>query len=359
MSRRLHSSQRPPIYQPTRDNPYQTTTLSASLPLPHTYSQQNAAHYNKDNFNSICSSSYRVGGLCNKIATYDTGVSDDTCSDTNTYYENHHYGYQYTCKNEVKNSDCMFSDNSDTNQLSYYECDETLPKRFSRSNFCEQSCIKKNGHFSRDNKFSSSSFKDGRRIYPNQSSLQRTGSTAPSLPPDLTLRLPHLSDRPQSSLSSGVTSAVVDGCGGHCETFENICYYFLQVAFTMGILIGTSLSIAGAVLRKSAARNLQVLVYIGALLSMVSALLLAIQCSARYNAQKRKKSLKNAKRTTIPMDTLTTRPVILQQQPLINDNDERSSTTLHFQITAPRLQTQRSAMKDEQGIPWWRRKDLN
>lgn len=45
-------------------------------------------------------------------------------------------------------------------------------------------------------------------------------------------RLPNsnLSDRPHSSLSSGVTSAVVDGCGGKCQTFENVCYFFLQVS---------------------------------------------------------------------------------------------------------------------------------
>ncbi|KAK5640904.1 hypothetical protein RI129_009451 [Pyrocoelia pectoralis] len=340
MSRRLPSSQRPPSYQPARDNHYQTTTLTTTLPVPHTYNHQNAAQVNTENFKNLCTSSYRTGGLCNQIANYDTGVSDETCSEANTYYDHHHYGYQYTCKNEPKNSDCMFSDSD--NQLSYYECGETLPKRFSRHNFHDHSVIKKSAHFNRDNKPNS------RKIYPNQSSLQR--STA-SVPVNLPVRLPtsQLSDRPQSSLSSGVTSTIVDGCGGHCQTFENICYYFLQVAFTMGILIGTSLSIAGAVLRKSAARNLQVLVYIGALLSMVSALLLAIQCSARYNVQKRKKALKNAKRATIPLETIHTRPVVLQQQPLINERNP----TLQFEA-----QTQRPIINDQQGIPWWRRKDL-
>lgn len=37
------------------------------------------------------------------------------------------------------------------------------------------------------------------------------------------------SDRPQSSQSSSATSTVVHGCGGRCQTFENVCYYFLQV----------------------------------------------------------------------------------------------------------------------------------
>lgn len=73
----------------------------------------------------------------------------------------------------------------------------------------------------------------------------------------------------------------------------------------MGILVGVSLCIAGLVLRKSAARNLQVLVYIGVLLSMVSALLLIIQCNARNQARKRLKMIKMSKRAApIQMETL-------------------------------------------------------
>lgn len=87
----------------------------------------------------------------------------------------------------------------------------------------------------------------------------------------------------------------------------------------MGILIGASLCIAGAVLRKSAARNLQVLVYIGAMLFLVSALLLGVQCNARNSARKRKKALRNAKRAPIPLDVLHTRSVNVpvQQQALM------------------------------------------
>lgn len=98
------------------------------------------------------------------------------------------------------------------------------------------------------------------------------------------------------------------------------------MAFTMGILIGTSLSLAGALLRKSAARNLQVLVYIGALLSLVSALLLGVQRNARNNARKRKQALRNTKRAPIQLEVLTNRtvPVPHQQQPLIiGENTQR------------------------------------
>lgn len=90
--------------------------------------------------------------------------------------------------------------------------------------------------------------------------------------------------------------------------------------FTMGILIGVSLCIAGVVLRKSAARNLQVLVYIGILLSAVCALLLGIQCNARMSANKRKKAIQMAKRAPIPLENLNIRTNPLhqqQQQPLM------------------------------------------
>lgn len=82
----------------------------------------------------------------------------------------------------------------------------------------------------------------------------------------------------------------------------------------MGILIGTSLSLAGALLRKSAARNVQVLVYIGALLSIVSALLLGVQRNARNNARKRKQALRNSKGAPIQMDVLTSNVVLQRQQ---------------------------------------------
>lgn len=138
-----------------------------------------------------------------------------------------------------------------------------------------------------------------------------------------------LSDRPQSSMSSALTSAMVYGCGGKCQTFESVCYFVLQVRlfkdyllhsstcwpfstlfqllFAMGVLIGMSLCIAGLVLRKSAARNLQVLVYIGILLAAVSGVLLSIQCRAKNTARRRIKAIQTAKRGPIQMETLNIR----------------------------------------------------
>lgn len=122
----------------------------------------------------------------------------------------------------------------------------------------------------------------------------------------------------------------------------------------MGVLIGTSLCIAGAVLRKSAARNLQVLVYIGAMLSLVSALLLGVQCSARHAARKRRKALRNAKRAPIPLDTLHRPSVFVEQQ-----QSQRVLLNQQFQQQRPLQQmvVTQNPLAEEQGIPWWRRKD--
>lgn len=116
----------------------------------------------------------------------------------------------------------------------------------------------------------------------------------------------------------------------------------------MGILIGASLCIAGAVLRKSAARNLQVLVYIGAMLSLVSALLLGVQCSARHAARKRRLALRNAKRAPIPLDTLRRTPAV--HQVLVEQPPQRVYQQRQMVVT-------QNPLSEEQGIPWWRRKD--
>lgn len=131
----------------------------------------------------------------------------------------------------------------------------------------------------------------------------------------------------------------------------------------MGILIGVSLCIAGLVLRKSAARNLQVLVYIGVLLATVSGLLLGIQWNARHLAKKRKMAVRNAKRAPIPLEPLNCRGQA--QQPLMAVHDgQRYDYDLLSLVCCNECgyrvvpQVVRPAQPDQQGIPWWRRKDL-
>jgi H+/gluconate symporter-like permease len=99
--------------------------------------------------------------------------------------------------------------------------------------------------------------------------------------------------------------------------------FFAQLVFMMGILIGVSLCIAGLVLRKSAARNLQVLVYIGILLAIVSSVLLGIQWNARNVAKKRKLAVRNAKRAPIPLETLHPRNQQLQQPLMVVQDGQR------------------------------------
>lgn len=172
-------------------------------------------------------------------------------------------------------------------------------------------------------------------------------------------------------MSSALTTAMIHGCGGKCQTFESVCYFVLQLIFTMGMLIGVSLCIAGIVLRKSAARNLQVLVYIGILLAMVSALLLTVQCRAKNTAKRRIRAIQIAKRAPIQMETLNIRTNPLHTYPQQNPNGVLRESQRFKQMpqvhtnTTTRPLPQRppkivhNSLEEEPGIPWWRRKEIN
>ncbi|GLV34639.1 hypothetical protein CBL_09120 [Carabus blaptoides fortunei] len=148
-----------------------------------------------------------------------------------------------------------------------------------------------------------------------------------------------LSDRANSPGGTSVGSAIVDGCGGHCVAFENIF-------FVMGILIGVSLCIAGTVLRRTKSRDLQVLVYIGAMSAMVCTLLLIVQCRVRRSLRNRKRAVRLTRTATIPLNDI--RPV---QQPLINVRNEDRP------VIVPAAVQQRPEILNEDGVPWWRRTD--
>lgn len=120
-----------------------------------------------------------------------------------------------------------------------------------------------------------------------------TGSgTVPGIPKTHSSRPVTPASSPGGASGSGGGGAV-DGCGGHCVAFENFCYYCLQVIFIAGILTGVSLTIAGSVLRtQQRGSDLLVLVYIGCMLAMVCALLLAVQCCVRRNVKRRKRVMR-------------------------------------------------------------------
>ena len=73
----------------------------------------------------------------------------------------------------------------------------------------------------------------------------------------------------------------------------------------MGILTGIALCLVGSVLKQTGSRDLQVLVYIGALTSMVCTLLLTVQCRVRNQVRTRKKNVYNANNNgMIPLNPL-------------------------------------------------------
>ncbi|KAJ8923228.1 hypothetical protein NQ315_001783 [Exocentrus adspersus] len=374
MSRRLPSSQRrvpPPLVADTSHHPG-----VVAAPRIYTHHHNAKLEHHPQDYRQRCRSSYRNG----KIATnVDIALTDDT-TDTQSYdYYYHHQqenGFQHSPLRESRNTDVTFSDDSGSTRLPYYEFDDESNKRYSRNTFSERSSKRLKLAPDKTVRAQTVNSKDLRRVYPNQENqweqlyheIQTPCDNVPA--PSSSRRIPtRLSHRSQSTMSSGVTSAIVHGCGGKCQTFENVCYFFLQLIFTMGVLIGVSLCIAGVVLRNSAARNLQVLVYIGVLLALVSALLLGIQCNARNTARKRKKAIQTAKRAPIQMDTLHIRPNPMHQQPLmvakmVNNQRIMQMPQVHnnFSLRSlppKRLDVEAPPIVEEQGIPWWRRKDLN
>ncbi|XP_018573652.1 uncharacterized protein LOC108912757 [Anoplophora glabripennis] len=370
MSRRLPSSQRrlPP---PTDSSHYQAA-LAAQRAYPH--QNPKLGHHHQD-YQQRCRGPYR-NGVLKPATTIDIGFSDET-TDTQSYdYYYQENGFQHSPLRESRNTDVTFSDDSGSTRLPYYEFDDESNKRYSRNTFSERSSTRPKMGPDKKVRGQIVMSKDPRKVYPNQEGqwdqlyheIQTPCDNVPasSAPRRIPTRLSH---RSHSTMSSGVTSAIVHGCGGKCQTFENVCYFFLQLVFTMGILIGVSLCIAGIVLRKSAARNLQVLVYIGVLLALVSALLLGIQCNARNTARKRKKAILMAKRAPIQMDTLHLRQNPLHQQPLMvakmgpSQRPVQQVPQVHGSLSRPPPPRQHNLeappMVEEQGIPWWRRKDLN
>lgn len=117
------------------------------------------------------------------------------------------------------------------------------------------------------------------------------------------------------------TETVILPCGGHCVLFEQFCHRFLQVAFVGGILSGCILTSAGLV----GSPELGVLAYIGALTALVSGLLLAVQARSRPRRRQR--------------------PPLREEIPL------REVGRIPHQPP--------SVFREESGIPWWRRENMD
>ncbi|KAF7282187.1 hypothetical protein GWI33_003074 [Rhynchophorus ferrugineus] len=350
MSRRNPSFQR--RFSPAESNPYQITSLPLSHP-PGNHPYQVKKPIKK----GISPPSHQF---------VDAGFSDATTDSYYAYCDQtglHH--------NRHKENGNTFSDDSGSTRLPYLEFDEES-NRHSRFSDRSYDCISRHHHpyqhqphptdrriLNQENE----NWED--RVYQEIQTPEPVGKPNPS---PRRVQTSRLSDGPQSSISS-VHTSMVYGCGGKCQTFESICYFVLQLIFTISLLIGVSLCIAGVVLRKSAAKNLQVLVYIGILLAFVSGLLLTVQCRAKNTAKRRIRARQAAKRAPIPMQTLTITPNPIQHyQQNQNDNIRESqrlkplpqvhSNTLHLTQKPPKL-THNDLLEEQPGIPWWRRKDWN
>lgn len=154
-------------------------------------------------------------------------------------------------------------------------------------------------------------------------------------PPLLTQLLPpaHQSARlpPQGSHAassravtpqSSPTETVILPCGGHCVLFEAFCHRFLQVALAGGVVGGSILTGAGLLAGPDAGP----LAYIGCLAALVSALLLAVQSRSRPRRRHR--------------------PPLREEIPLRH-------------ISSAQSQPSPSSFREESGIPWWRRENID
>ncbi|XP_050298604.1 uncharacterized protein LOC126737660 [Anthonomus grandis grandis] len=359
MSRRS-SNQQPRFARPDH-NPYQVTTLAPPRNRPSGYNH----HYSQKR----CQ---RKPGKYPPQTTIDIGFSDATTTDTYyDYCEQDGSTFQHSPLRESRATDVTFSDDSGSTRLPYYEFDDESNNGCSRNSFSEHSFrqaarLQRQDRIGKHEEDMEEEEEWEERLYHEIQTPCDNGPT-PVTANGRRLPLSRLSDRPQSSMSSALTNAMVYGCGGKCQTFETICYFVLQLIFTMGILIGVSLCIAGLVLRKSAARNLQVLVYIGVMLAMVSAFLLTIQCRAKNTARRRIKAIQSAKRAPIQMEQLNVRhnPMYLERLPSVRENQRLSQLPqVHNAVTRPlpqrprRLSENQNSLVEEPGIPWWRRREV-
>ncbi|KAL1497995.1 hypothetical protein ABEB36_008865 [Hypothenemus hampei] len=297
------------IIQP-ESSPYQATTISVSKSRPQypPHHQFRSSKRHQRTQNHYYHPNHRA-----PHTPLDIGFSDATTTDT--CYD---FCEQESSRNYRRDNRNAFSDDSGSTRLPYYEFDQESNNGYSRNSFSEYSIRQSIRYNYKDN--------DDERLYHEIETPCDNGAAvahAPVAANGNRTVASRLSDRPQSSMSSALTSGMVYGCGGKCQTCESVCYFVLQLVFTMGVLIGMSLCIAGLVLRRSAARNLQVLVYIGIMLAMVSGVLLTIQCRAKNTARRRIKAIQSAKRAPIPMENLInirTNPVNnLERLPSVRD----------------------------------------
>lgn len=100
----------------------------------------------------------------------DACASEDTFDDSNTYYECFpDHGYQANIK-KPERTDCMYSDDSSSTKLPYYEYEDLPSRRHSRYAQSDRSYSKKAQQLCKENKLKPILIQsNGRKIYPNPS----------------------------------------------------------------------------------------------------------------------------------------------------------------------------------------------
>ncbi|XP_019770149.2 uncharacterized protein LOC109544425 isoform X1 [Dendroctonus ponderosae] len=335
-----------PKYERPDHNVYQVTTIQKNKQPVHPYHVQKRYQRQASN---LAATSIDIG--------YSEGTASETCYDC---CEQNDPTYQH---NPLRESRATFSDDSCSTRLPSFEFDEESNRGCAKSGFAEHPCRQSRRYPGVGMPKEASEAEE--RLY-HEIQTPCDNGPMPVAPIGRRFVASRLSDRPQSSMSSVLTSTMFYGCGGKCQTLESVCYFVLQLLFAMGILIGMSLCIAGLVLRNSAARNLQVLLYIGFLLAAVSGVLWSIQCRAKNSARRRIKAIQTAKRAPIQMETLNIRanPVHnLERLPSIREAQNINHLPqIHHTRTIPRRPQRRPnegiVIQEEPGIPWWRRNEI-
>ncbi|KAF6200199.1 hypothetical protein GE061_006501 [Apolygus lucorum] len=164
----------------------------------------------------------------------------------------------------------------------------------------------------------------------------------------------------------GASETAVLPCGGHCVALETFCHHLLQVLFVAGILTGICLVVAGSALKGRGRRgpDLSVLTYIGAMVSLVSGLLLAIQCCSRPRPRPRRPrqghssaghALSGGHVLASGSHTLSSLPPRGEEIPLQPMQPLLGTLQRHPHGFMPHDHHENFNCRNDGGIPWWRR----
>ncbi|RZF46711.1 hypothetical protein LSTR_LSTR002574 [Laodelphax striatellus] len=176
----------------------------------------------------------------------------------------------------------------------------------------------------------------------------------PPPPPAQTLLPPYGGHRrpvtPASCATSTDGGGGVNPCGGHCVQLVSNMNYCLQVMNIAGILTGIVMVTAGFILRnQKKGGNLEVLIYIGCLIALVCGLLLSVQCCVRRNlTQRRQRARRGGGARVLVRGGEAIQLQMLGPPP--PPSPLRPPGYHPSELIRP--------LRDQSGLPWWRREEV-